>query len=205
MQTVQLSKTSVEILAYLSSRLRERFTVSQIARGIGRGYGITYEMTMRLAEQGYVIAERHRPVTYCRLSLRGNSSLLAYIEGIRASRFVAGHRDVGVLVKSILDKINSPFFTMAVFGSYVKGTASKRSDVDILFVIPDKKMEKEISSAAGSVERISPIGIHEVTLANDEFRELLKEKKTNVAWEALDNRIVVYGAQPLFKTLEEVL
>ena len=35
--------------------------------------------------------------------------------------------------------------------------------------------------------------------------ELLKQKKPNVAWEAIDNRIVPYGAEMLLKTLEEVL
>jgi hypothetical protein len=58
-----LSKTSVEILAYLSSKLRESFTVRQIASGIGQDYRITYVMTMRLARQKCIIAERRRPVT----------------------------------------------------------------------------------------------------------------------------------------------
>jgi len=200
-----LTKTSVEILAYLSSKLRESFTVRQIASGIGQDYRITYEMAMRLVRQGYIIAEKRRPVTYCRLSLKGNSTLLAYIEGIRASRFLARHRDIGIIVKDVLDKIASPFFTMIIFGSYVKGAASKRSDIDVLFVIPDRKLENEISSAVGSVERISPIGIHEATLTNEDFIGLLRERKPNVAWEAIDSRIVPYGAQPLFKMLEEVM
>lgn len=200
-----LTKTSVEILAYLSSKLRESFTVRQIANGIGRDYRITYEMTMRLVRQRYVIAEKRRPVTYCRLNLKGNSALFAYIEGICASRFLARHREIGIIVKDVLDNIASPFFSMIIFGSHVKGTASKRSDIDVLFVIPDRKLENEISSAVGSVERISPIGIHEVILTNEEFMGLLRERKSNVAWEAVDSRIVTYGAQPLFRMLAEVM
>jgi len=200
-----LSKTSVEILAYLSSKPREGFTVRQIARGIGQDYRITYVMTMRLARQKYIVAEKRRPVTYCRLNLKGNSALLGYIEGIRASRFLAKHRDIGILVGDIIQKMTSPFFTMIVFGSHVKGIASERSDLDVLLVIPNKEMENDVSSAIGSVTRISPIGIHAVTLTSEEFAHLLREKKPNVAWEALDNRIVPYGAEPLFKILEEVM
>ncbi len=33
----------------------------------------------------------------------------------------------------------------------------------------------------------------------------MREKKPNVAWEAVDNRIVPYGAEPLFKILEDVM
>jgi predicted nucleotidyltransferase len=199
-----LSKTSVEILAYLSSKLRESFTVRQIAAGISRDYRITYVMTMRLARQKYIIAEKRRPVTHCRLNLEGNSTLLAYIEAIRAGRFLAKHRDIEVIANGLLEKIASPFFTMILFGSHVKGTTSKRSDLDVLFVIQDKEMEKEVSSAVGSVARISPLGIHDVTLTGGEFAQLLREKKPNVAWEALDNRIVPFGAESLFKILEGV-
>jgi hypothetical protein len=66
-------------------------------------------------------------------------------------------------------------------------------------------MEKEVASAVGSVARISPIGIHDVTLTSDEFAQLLREKTPNVAWEAVDSRIVPYGAESFFKILEKVI
>jgi predicted nucleotidyltransferase len=200
-----LTKTSVEILAFLNSRIRETFTVRQITEAIGKDYKITYTMTMRLAEQNYIIAEKKRPVTYCRLNLKGNSSVLAYIEGVRASRFFEKHKDIEILVNDLTSKISSPFFTLILFGSYVKGTASPRSDLDVLLIIPERSFEKEVEAAVGSVQRVSPLGIHETVLAYSEFLELLEQKKPNVAWEAIDNRIVPYGAEMLFKTLEQVL
>jgi len=200
-----LTKTSIEILSHLSSRIRESFTVRQIAEAIGKDYKITHVMTMRLAEQHYIIAEKKPPVTYCRLNLKGNSSLLAYIEAIRASRFFAGHRDIEILVSDLTSKISSPFFILILFGSHVKGTASARSDLDILFVIPERKFEKEVTSTVGSVQHVSPLGIHETVLTDIEFMDLLKQKKPNVAWEAVDNRIVPYGAEMLFKMFEEAL
>ena len=197
-----MSITSVEILTYLSSKLRESFTVRQIATGIGKDYKITHVMTMRLAEQKYIIAEKRRPATYCKLNLKDTATLLGYIEGIRASRFLAKHRDIQIIVNRLREKIASPFFTMIIYGSNVRGTASKRSDLDVLFVIPDKAHESQIASCVASVERINPIGLHEVTLTSEEFVSLLKERRPNVAWEALDNRIVPYGAESLFRMLE---
>ena len=156
---------------------------------------------MRLAEQHYIIAEKKPPVTYCRLSLKGNSALFAYIEAIRATRFFAGHRDLEIVV-SDLTKISSPFFTLILFGSFVKGTDQARSDLDILFVIPERKFEKEVAATVGSVQHVSPLEIHETILTSIEFVDLLKQKKPNVAWEAVDNRIVPYGAEALFRMLE---
>jgi predicted nucleotidyltransferase len=93
---------------------------------------------------------------------------------------------------------------MILFGSHVKGITSERSDLDILFVIPNRLLEKEVLSVVGSVERISPIGIHEITLTSDEFIELLKHKTSNIAWEVVDNHIIPYGAQVFFRMLEEI-
>jgi hypothetical protein len=200
-----LSKTSVEILIYLSSKLRQTSTIRQIAGEIGQDYRITHDMTMRLARQKIITAEKRRHITYCRLNLKGNHALLAYVEEIRASRFLAKHRDVETIIGGILQKVTSPFFTMIAFGSHVKGTVSKISDLDVLLIIPNKEMENDVSSAIGSVTRISPMGIHDVILTSEEFTQLLRERKPNVAWEALDNRIVPYGAEPLFKILEEVM
>jgi predicted nucleotidyltransferase len=200
-----LTKTSVEVLTFLSSRIRESFTVRQIAEAIGKDYKITYIMTMRLAEQHYIIAEKKPPVTYCRLNLKGNSSLLAYIEGIRAGRFFEKHKEIEILVNDLTSKISFPFLTLMLFGSHVKNTASPRSDLDVLLMIPDRSFEKEVETAVGSVQLVSPIRVHEILLTYSEFLELLKQKKPNVAWEAIDNRIVPYGAEALFKTLEEAL
>jgi predicted nucleotidyltransferase len=200
-----LTKTSIEILAHLSSKIRESFTVRQIAHSIGRDYKITYIMTMRLAKTNYVIAQKKRPVTNCKLNLKANSSLLTYIEAIRASRFFAKHRDLEILTNEIISKLTSPFVIMILFGSYIKGTVTDRSDLDILFIVPNRTFENTISSAVGSVQHISPIGIHEVMLTNDEFMELLEQKTTNIAWEAVDNHIVSYGGEAYFKMLETIL
>lgn len=200
-----LTKTSVEILTFLSSRIRESFTVRQIANAIRKDYKITYTMTMRLAEQHYIIAEKKRPVTYCRLNLKSNLSLLAYIEGVRASRFFEKNKEIELLVNDLKSNISLPFFTLILFGSHVKGKASPRSDLDVLLIIPERSFEKEIEAAVRSVQRVSPIGIHETVLTVSEFRELVEQKKPNVAWEAIDNRIVPYGAETLFKILEDVL
>ncbi len=200
-----LTKTSIEILIFLSSRIRESFTIRQIAKAIKKDYRITYTMTMRLAKQQYIIAKKKRPVIYCKLNLKSNSSLLAYIEAIRASRFLEEHKDIEILVNDLIAKMPSPFFTLTIFGSYVKGKASPRSDLDLLVLIPERIFEKEVETAVGSVQRVSPIGLHETILSNSEFLELLKQNKPNVAWEAVENRIVPYGAETLLKTLEGAL
>jgi len=205
MYSYPLTKTSVEILSFLSTKIRESFTVRQIAEGIGKDYKITHTMTMRLAAQKYIIAQKRRPVTYCRVNLKGNTALYAYIENIRTSRFFEKHKEIELLINDLTAKITLPYFTLILFGSYVKGTESKKSDLDTLIIIPERIFEKETEAAIGSIQHISPVGIHETILTNSEFLELLKQKKPNVAWEAIDNRIVPYGAEALLKMLAEML
>jgi len=200
-----LSKTSIEILSFLTSRIKESFTVRQIAETIKKDYKITHTMTMRLSSQHYITAEKKPPVTYCRINLKGNTALIAYIEAIRAHRFFKKHKDIELITNDLTSKITTPFYTLILFGSYAKETASANSDLDLLIIIPERNFEKQIEVAIGSVQHVSPIGIHPTILTNSEFSELLKQKKPNVAREAIDNRIVPYGAEMLLKMLEEVL
>jgi hypothetical protein len=72
-------------------------------------------------------------------------------------------------------------------------------------LIPDKKFEKEVSTAIASIERISPIGIHETILTYDDFIEMLKERERNVAKEVLENHVIFYGAEAFYKLLKATL
>ncbi len=200
-----LTKTSMEILAYLCSKINESFTIREIARALGKDYKITYISVTSLERQRLIIIERRRPATSCRLNTAGNHSVLAHVEGMRAERFLKRHRGLEVLADDLLAKIASPFFVMVFFGSYAKETASERSDLDLLLVVPGGKMREDVSAAIGSVQHVSPIGIHEVVLAGDEFRELLKRKEPNVAREAVDNHIVLYGAETFYRFIEAAI
>lgn len=200
-----LTKTSIEVLAFLSSKIRDSFTMRQIAEATGKDYKITHTMTTRLIKQGLINAQMGRPATLCRLNLKGNTQTLSYIEWIRTSRFFEKHRDTEIPIKDIISKMPTPYYTLIIFGSQAKNEPTPRSDLDILLITPDHTLRDKAESTIGAVQRVTPVTIHDTILTHNEFKELLNEKKPNIAWEAVDNRITAYGAEPLLKTLEDTL
>jgi len=195
-----LTKTEVAILKFLTGKLTAYSTIREIAKNINQDYRITYYSVQNLAKKGIVEKVRKANITLCKISLMADAQILSYIEYLRAVEFLHRFREIKLIKDELLSKISIHSFTAILFGSYVKGTYKKQSDLDLLFLIPDKKFEKEISIAVASVERISPMGIHETVLTYENFAELLKEKE-NISREILEGHIILYGGEAFYRLL----
>ena len=136
----------------------------------------------------------------CRLSLE-NPQMIALIESLRWHDFTRKHPDVGLLVSDIVSKSELPYFTLAIFGSYAKGTATDKSDLDMLLVIPDRKFGDTIETAVKSARALSNVPVHDVVVTYSEFVDMLSEAKLNVAKETLEARYVAYGAEAFYTLL----
>jgi predicted nucleotidyltransferase len=100
-----------------------------------------------------------------------------------------------------VSKSELPYFTLVVFGSYARGTMTKRSDLDMLLVIPDRKFEDTIETAVKSARALSNVSVHDVVVTYTEFAEMLRETKINVAKESLEARYIGYGAEAFYTLL----
>lgn len=198
---MHLSKTEIAILKFFANKIGRSYTIREIAKNIGQDYRITHESANRLAEKGLIIKEKKANLNLCRLNFRKNISVLSYIESIIAQEFLEKNKDAALIINDLLKSIKIPCFTLILFGSYAKGRR-KKSDLDLLFLIPDRKSERDISATVSSIERIAPVKIHDIILTYGEFANMLEEKKTNLAKEVLDNHIIFYGSEAYYKTLE---
>ena len=88
----------------------------------------------------------------------------------------------------------TPFFIMLVFGSYAKGKATPKSDLDIAIIVESPPTKKEIIPALETVKRRELLGIdcHIFTLG--EFKEMLKASQENVGKEIFRDGIICHGA-----------
>jgi predicted nucleotidyltransferase len=155
-----------------------------------------------LVNKGIVEKVKKANINLCKISLKADIEIFSYIEYLRALEFFYRLKEIKLIRNDLLDKIPIYAFTVILFGSYVKGTYKKNSDLDLLFLILDKRFEKEVSTAIASIERISPIGIHETILTYDDFIRMLKERERNIAKEVLEAHIIFYGAEAFYKLLK---
>ena len=111
---------------------------------------------------------------------------------------------IEVILKKIITELQSPFFILIVFGSYAKSAKlSKNSDLDLLIIVPDEKYIDKTEKTVYSLSRTSPIKIHEMTMTEKSFNNLIKEKELNVAAEAVDKHILIYGGENYHKLMSK--
>jgi predicted nucleotidyltransferase len=193
------SDTGIEILKLLTSNLTRDFTILKIAQHTGKTNRLTYSTVKKLEKEHMITIQEKANLRLCKLSLE-NPQMIALIESLRWLDLTRERPDVGLLVADIVSKCELPYFTLAVFGSYAKGTMTKRSDLDMLLVIPDRKFEDTIETAIKSARALSNIPVHDVVVTYAEFASMLRETKINVAKESLEARYIGYGAEA-FHTL----
>jgi predicted nucleotidyltransferase len=194
------SDTGIGILKLLTSNLTRDFTILKIAQHTGKTNRLTYSTVKKLEEEHMITIQKKANLRLCKLSLE-NPQMIALIESLRWLDFTRKRSDVGLLVTDIVSKSELPYFTLVVFGSYAKGTMTKRSDLDMLFVIPDRKFEDTVETAIKSARALSNVPVHDVVVTYAEFASMLRETKINVAKEALEARYVGYGAEAFYTLL----
>lgn len=194
------SDTGTEILKLLSANLTKDFTILKIAERAHKTNRLTYSTVKRLEKEHLITIQEKANLRLCKLSLE-NPQMIALIESLRWHGFARKHRDVGLLVSDIVSKSELPYFTLAIFGSYAKGTMTDKSDLDMLLVIPDRKFGDTIETAVKSARALSNIPVHDVVVTHSEFVDMLDEAKLNVAKETLEARYVAYGAEAFYTLL----
>ena len=99
------------------------------------------------------------------------------------------------ILQEIQEKISkyTEFFILILFGSYAKGKATEKSDLDIAVIVESEETKKEITPYLETIKRrkIKPIDYHIFT--RNEFLEMLKADYENIGKQISKNSIVYYG------------
>lgn len=107
------------------------------------------------------------------------------------------------MLKDILSYTKDPFFTLAIFGSYAKGTQKQNSDLDLLLIIPTKK--ESLKFQAAIEKTYLKIKKDIVIVSTEECREMLKKSaELNVGNETKKHHIFLHGAEQWYSILKEI-
>jgi predicted nucleotidyltransferase len=107
----------------------------------------------------------------------------------------------------ILDEIKlkvsryTPFFILLVFGSYAKGKANPKSDLDIAIIVESQQTKKEITPFLETIKRREILRIDYHLFTVSEFQEMLKSEQENVGKELFRGSIIYIGAIPYYNII----
>ena len=126
--------------------------------------------------------------------------LFSYIENLRKEVFQKKHPEIRV-IESEMEKIGSTYFTAIVFGSFVKGSESKKSDIDLLFIIPNQTQIQRFEGEVQSILSLLSYKLDINVVSEKSFLEMKNKKELSIVNEVIGNRIILAGSEQYYRML----
>ena len=101
-----------------------------------------------------------------------------------------------------LDK-HTPFYSIAVFGSYATGEQKKDSDLDIAVFIEQEDKRKIVEAVFKSMELKSLIKMDGHVITKDEFLEMLKVDYENLGKEIARKHLIIHNSIIFYSLIRE--
>ena len=197
-----------KIVGLYGENILAEYSINEIARKLGRkGYSFIYGKVMSMVKAGVLKRRVVGASALCSLNLAefGTVLLLCQIEAEKAKEMYSRSKALkGILDKLVEEsKLGNTVHCVVVFGSYAKGTAKGKSDVDLLVVVEDRKKET-VSRVANTLSMAHAVELNAVVLDRKLFQSMLTSKDVNVGKEALRYHVVIYGCDRFFEYVREV-
>lgn len=96
-------------------------------------------------------------------------------------------------------------YLVIITGSYVKGTATKNSDLDVVVIIPDNENPLDIQKLLDNLMFLFHPKIHLYVFKNKDFVEMLLSKEENYGKEIFRNHLIFKNAYIYYEILKEAI
>lgn len=195
------TQTQEKILAFLLSNPDEKVTIRGISKRIGKSYTLVYNNIRGLEKDEIITKESIPPAQIVKLNEFAPAEIFVEIELKRKKEFLERHPWTRLMLEDVLSSAKNLFFIMLVFGSYAKAAQTKKSDIDLLVIVQDKKDIKDIENAMNNAYTKVKKGLNFVDMHN--FKEMIKNaNELNIGNEAKKHYIILYGAEEYYQLLK---
>ena len=169
------------------------YSIKEISKLIKSSYALTHESIKSLLNKKMIKAKKIGNSLACQLNLSVDSQLLAISSLIHSQKFLNKVR-FGFVIDDIKNKLNDLIYIMILFGSYAKGTATKKSDIDLLFVVQNEQDIEKTRKKIKSVLSSTNIKV-EFEIITTEWLIKMFEERHSVGREVLEGSIILHGAE----------
>ena len=153
-------KTLLKIMGLMRKDLDKGLTILEISKQLKIGYRPAYNHIIEMGKEGIVQIDKIGSSKQCKLDFSSPKTrhLLETLDMERKEEVYKENpklKIIDILISKLTEKFMSEIHSIVLFGSYAKGTATKQSDIDLLFIVSDIKdknlresIERESASAA---------------------------------------------------------
>jgi predicted nucleotidyltransferase len=192
--SIKLSQKE-KLLKYLMENKNPQ-SIMTASGAIVLDYKNTYNLVNEL-QPDIILKEKIGNTSLISLKLNPNLEIFS-VEEKRKKQFLQYNKKLN-LVEEDIKSLDYPFFVVLVFGSLIKKTGNKDSDIDLCIISDNKEKTKELISKFNLLPL--PLEIHDFSF--DEFKSMLKTKEKNIVHEIIKNNIILYGIENYYNLISK--
>ncbi len=189
--------------------LDKGLTILEISKQLKIGYRPAYNHICEMEKEGIIKIDKIGSAKQCSLNILNPRTrhLLETLDMERKEELYKGNprlKLIDGLISKLTEKFMSEIHSIVLFGSYAKGTATKQSDIDLLFIvsnIKDKYLRESIERESASYQYSHNIKISPLITDIEEFKKMLKSKELNVGKEIKEYGISLYGYELFWRII----
>ena len=201
-------ETVLKIVGLLKVELDKGFTILEISKKLRIGYRPAYNHIIELEKQRVIIIKIVGRAKQSFLNLDSPKCLyfLQVIDLIRKEALYEKNQKLKAVLDSLISKTAGKFMaeihSIILFGSFAKDTATKNSDVDLMFIVSNlknKPVREIIEQECGSYHYSHNLEVSPLITDLEEFKKMLKAKEMNVGKETKEYGIPIYGSEQFWR------
>lgn len=186
-------RLELNIINLLEKNMEKEFTINEIANRLDEHYSLVNRVISRLMKEEVITGKKVGRAIVCSINPKSEKAkaLMHLNEVVRTEEFYSRNREIKIIMEDFIAELKARFkqglVSIAIFGSYAKGTATKESDIDIL-VICEKK--KEVSDIIRKIHAKYGREAMPVIITQSEFKG---QKEKPIIKEIIKYHYVLYG------------
>ena len=211
----KLTPSTIAALKVMEEDLARWYYTRELSRiaKVGRTT-ISREFT-KIAKQGIVLQKQGGQEKFYKLNIRNETArkLAEVFESERREHVYKRNRAVAYALQDLTNAVfeSAPQIqSIIMFGSAARGTATERSDIDLLVLVPNQpqdelnKITREVEELVKSVTGRHPVRIAPVVMTLHDFEQGLKDRR-RFGTDVLRDGLVIFGVERYFLLLSRVL
>lgn len=198
------------ILRLFYDNLYAQFTINELAKKTSISYSYVYRQIEDLRNRNILTVEQRSNRKYCRPNYNNPEVRTTFVEisSQIAEDFLKRKDRVLFIVKKLLsvlpEKTDFNLLSVVLFGSLVKGTDFKKSDIDLFVVVPSKeKYDDVVEMECVALSRSFGVEINPIVSEPTSLLAMLKDRTHNVAKDILENKVILFGAEKFWELIFE--
>ena len=201
-------ETALKIIGRLRKELGRGLTILELSKKLKIGYRPAYNHITELEKEKAIIVKTvgRAKQSFLNLDSPRCRYFLQEVDLAKKEALYKANPKLKAVLEGLISRITAAFtaeiHSIVLFGSYAKGTATKISDADLLFMVSDiknKTAREAIERECASYQYSYNLKIGPLIADLEEFKKMLKSKEMNVGKEARDYGIPLYGSEQFWR------